>query len=510
MQAQNKKQPTTARAAAAPDSSAILVRTLLAVIATVLLLFVLQPSVVRAQEKTAPHTVVAGESLWSLALQFYGDGQKWQELARLNGLGDNGEKQLVVGQSIKVPEHKPTAPAKTATTPPPNTPRNALQRALQPSRPATSDVAPEKSSGALAAQTAGKADAAPKAAPSSAKSNAAAQGASRATAAAPRSASAGSNTSGAAAGNAAAANAAAANAAAVPVPVATPASEPVKLAEPIAASASRIWAVDLPGLRDARGAEQSTIFLGPTYNAASADSAVKAAAPSNARRERAGEYSSAPYALDAKSLTTAGAVGRRAGTAGGSFKSIDRLVLVDEAEVTLPAGTNAVPGARFVSVQTAELLANGAQVVVPTGVFQVVRADAGRVIARVVRQSGTINEGQPLIPLEGTGLANGSVAKPVVGASGAPSTSVTWVDGSLLPSLQSYLLLGVGEREGVKAGDEFALVAPRAAGNLAAESRIALVRVVRVTPFGSSAIVVKQDQPSIALGSAARLVARVP
>ncbi|MEO7359726.1 MAG: hypothetical protein ABI120_05315, partial [Gemmatimonadaceae bacterium] len=79
----------------------------------------------------------------------------------------------------------------------------------------------------------------------------------------------------------------------------------------------------------------------------------------------------------------------------------------------------------------------------------------------------------------------------------------------LLPSLQSYLVLGAGEPQGVKIGDQFALVKRFGLGPDAVEQRVAVVRVVRVTAFGSSAIVVRQEQPGIGVGSAARLIGRV-
>ena len=68
-------------------------------------------------------------------------------------------------------------------------------------------------------------------------------------------------------------------------------------------------------------------------------------------------------------------------------------------------------------------------------------------------------------------------------------------------------LLGAGEAQGVKAGDEFALVQKNAAG---ADERIALVRVVRSGALGSSAVVIGQSLPNIAAGVTARRIARVP
>lgn len=278
-----------------------------------------------------------------------------------------------------------------------------------------------------------------------------------------------------------------------------------------APGSSGLWGADLRTQRGARGRDEPTIFLTHIFDEAEADLAVQAVLPSRTPRPRFGEYASAPYVVTPASLLSAGFVGRRNG-ASGSFRSSERMVLLDEVELTLPAGANTEPGSRFVSVDASTLLKPGAQVAVPTGVLEVVRAEAGRpVIARLVQQSGRVEEGQKLVPLEGGPLAADIRAEPLARGAGAPETDVVWVaSDALLPSVQSFLVLGAGSKEGVKAGDQFDLVKRMGLGADAQEQRVATVRVVRVTELGSSAIVLRLDRPGIAIGGAARLVARVP
>jgi len=281
--------------------------------------------------------------------------------------------------------------------------------------------------------------------------------------------------------------------------------------EPVNTVVNKIWGADLASQRGARGADVSTIFQGHAYDPVETEEAVLAVLPARKARPRNSEYASAPYAVAPTTVLQAGAVGRRAGSAGASFRGIERFVLVDEAEITLPSGTPAVVGARFVSVDAEVLLKPSAQMVSPTGVFEVVKAEAGRpVVARVIQQTGRIEEGQKLLPLEGNAIGSDVALIVVPRAATAPETEVVWVAGdALLPSVQSFLMLGAGEREGVKAGDQFALVKRQGLGPDAVEQRVALVRVVRVTAFGSTAIVIRQDQPGISVGGAARLVGRV-
>jgi len=80
----------------------------------------------------------------------------------------------------------------------------------------------------------------------------------------------------------------------------------------------------------------------------------------------------------------------------------------------------------------------------------------------------------------------------------------------LLPSLQTFLVLDATQSQGVQQGDEFWLVERIGTGDDAREHRIAVVRIVRTSSFGSTGIVIHQDREGIAVGASARRVARVP
>lgn len=84
-----------------------------------------------AQEASASgnHTVVAGETLWSIAEKYYNDGYKWVDIQKANNLGTS--EQVEVGSSLIIPSISPqptemavgptTAPSPTVvpTTVPP-------------------------------------------------------------------------------------------------------------------------------------------------------------------------------------------------------------------------------------------------------------------------------------------------------------------------------------------------------------------------------------------------------
>lgn len=55
----------------------------------------------RVQPKT--YTMVAGDSLWKVAQKLLGDGSRWPEIQRLNGIADAEIRRLPIGKVLKLP-----------------------------------------------------------------------------------------------------------------------------------------------------------------------------------------------------------------------------------------------------------------------------------------------------------------------------------------------------------------------------------------------------------------------
>jgi hypothetical protein len=120
--------------------------------------------------------------------------------------------------------------------------------------------------------------------------------------------------------------------------------------------------------------------------------------------------------------------------------------------------------------------------------------------------TGVIDPAAVLLPIEGTPAPSSQRTEPVTGQD--LRGTVTWLEeGTLLPTLQSYVLLSVSEGQGVRVGDQFAVVRKPVTGP---EEQVVVLRVVRTSALGSTGIVVKQSGSDIAVGSVARRVARVP
>jgi len=478
----------------AGQAAALLYRVLVALVATAALLIVWRPRVVHAQSAqvqaaTTTHVVKPGETLWSLAARYYGDGHQWQELARRNGIATTDGAPLRVGQRLTVPTRRVASGAKAAATAAApadsSVPRVALAKAGEgtlPTPPAANRPAPAGAAagrGSLAAQTANK-------------GNAAATGAG-AKSAAPKPAQPAAQAQAQAQADTSRAN--------LTPQVGTMLGE---------RSLKRIGLVDQSTQAASRkAAEAQTIFHLDKPDAAEAERRTQAALRPNVPVLRQAEFDAAPYlAGDALLKSTGHIVARRGASAEADQTYPQRALKTDEVEVQPPAGSNWAVGARLVAFTTQTLTGSnkGRLVVVPTGLLEVRRAEGGAVaIAEVLRQSGRVEQGQQLVAASGEAAPRVKAEKlstPDV------STSVLWLDpNELLPTLSSYVVLGAGADKGLKAGDEVALYAA-AAG--ARESVMATVRVVRVDATSSTAVIVSQQGREIAVGMTARRFAKVP
>jgi LysM repeat protein len=441
---------------------------------------------------TVTHVVRPGETLWGLAARYYGDGHQWQTLARRNRIETTGPAPLQVGMKLSVPASPGVRGAKAAMVAAApadsSVPSVALARAGQASLPSSP---PARPAGSLSAQTAGKANAAvvgatPKARP-------------------------------------------AAKAARVASVTAID-TAPRLPAEPADAEASRMSfqqqragelmvtrKVQLIGLVDleAREAprkesEVQTVFHRDLPDAAEAERRTRAALRPNAPAPRQAEYDAAPFVLLQSALATAGSITKRVGSPVTTESGYpQRAIMTDQVEVRPPAGVTYSVGQRLVAVTTPTPTDKRSMIAIPAGIVEVVRVEAGKpVLAVLVRQSGRVEQGQRLLLATGSSapwLDVQKLADPDV------KTSVRWVDPSeLQPTLQSFLLLAAGSVQGVKAGDEFGLYRSGSKAQPAQESLVAMVRVVRSEATGSSAVIMRQYQSDIAVGLAARRVARAP
>jgi hypothetical protein len=278
------------------------------------------------------------------------------------------------------------------------------------------------------------------------------------------------------------------------------------LAAPAADRAVRIGLVKPTELSAARGRDNTTIFLGPApFDADTMTGTIwlngdeRFVAPAG---RRVGEFQAAPVPVEESAWKGAGRIGWRAQATGGRVAGEpQRMQPRDLVELSLPSGVEATPGTRFVAVSQGAELGHGARLAIPSGILTVEAPRNGVTVARVTRIYGVIEQGQALLPYV-------EAPSPVASEVAPLETTVRWItDAPLLPSIQAYLVLAPTE-QAVEPGDRFELVSSEASG--ASGTRVAMARVVRVTPAGATAIITHQDQPTIRVGMTARRVGRAP
>lgn len=202
----------------------------------------------------------------------------------------------------------------------------------------------------------------------------------------------------------------------------------------------------------------------------------------------------------------------------GTAVSADRgpFQLFEEILFTPPRGAAARTGERYLSYEIGPIIEGLGQLIVPTGVIEVVQSPRGDVagVAKVVRLFRPVKEPNRLIPFDPSlAIASGRPRRML--PQGAPVGRVRWiVNEPVVPSLQSYVVIDLSSRHGVRVGDEFMLFEPERKGQEGEprlpETPIALAQVVRATPYGATAIILSTEQPAIREGVRARMSAKTP
>ena len=233
---------------------------------------------------------------------------------------------------------------------------------------------------------------------------------------------------------------------------------------------------------------------------------------------RAGEYVRAPYVLQGGTK----GLGRIMKSAdldpNGDMSSTSIFQAYDKVLVTLPGAATAKAGDRFVVLSTGDALAGQGQVMVPTGVVELTQPPSGGAagVATVVQLFGEMHPDQVLVPFDTAAVGATQRPQPVEGGRWA---TITWILASpVLPTLQSYAVLDLTAADGVKPGDEFEIFRARQASanpdhpNDPADPEIAIGRAqaIKVTPYGTTALITSQVQAAINVGMVVRVSAKMP
>jgi hypothetical protein len=229
---------------------------------------------------------------------------------------------------------------------------------------------------------------------------------------------------------------------------------------------------------------------------------------------RAGEYLRSPFAGPAGGPVKPGKIVATTDTRLGTVQAIgNSLQLQQEVTVIPPAGVRAVRGDRFLVYKTGDALVGHGRVVEPVGTVKVIDPalrDGGAVLASVDAMFSTMYLGDRLMPLD-TLVAREGVFP--VAVQPDLTGKVLWMQNApLLPSIGQYLIFNAAALDGVVTGDQMTLVRERGKspkGDQLPDEVLAVAQMLRVTQFGSSAIIIWVNDAGIEPGTLGRLTAKM-
>lgn len=193
-----------------------------------------------------------------------------------------------------------------------------------------------------------------------------------------------------------------------------------------------------------------------------------------------------------------------------------RFQLNDRVLIAPPTGSVAPERELFLAYKNGPLLEEVGQVIIPTGVVEVIRppVNGEAAIARVWRMFGEVSERDRLMPYDSSGLGITAIPSPI---KNGPEGNIRWIaDEPVLPSPNyvGYIVLSL-TAEDVRAGDEVELFQPRKKaqeeGEYATpEIKVGTAQIIKATPYGSTALIKTLEQPKVeAYKTKVRVIAKM-
>ena len=250
-----------------------------------------------------------------------------------------------------------------------------------------------------------------------------------------------------------------------------------------------------------------TVFASPLSRAAAAI-AGDVVGRARAGLVRPGEVQAAPYADRDGGPRGAGRLVASVDRPGIKTSLVQlRYQLNDDLFVDLPKGSIARVGDNYMSYVLGPDLGDLGQVVIPTGILRIVTLTPGqRPLLRIVRQLGEIVLEQQLTTAPDLTVPANRALTPVVGG---PRGTVVYVhEDPVLPSIGHYVVISPNAKSGIKIGDEVTFIdsSTGISSNMEAPPVVAGIgQVVRVTPYATTVIIVRQVQPTIREGMPVRV-----
>ena len=176
-----------------------------------------------------------------------------------------------------------------------------------------------------------------------------------------------------------------------------------------------------------------------------------------------------------------------------------------------PKGASYQVGDSLLLVQMGREMDNYGDIVLPSGIAQVIDTAAGKYLANVIAVYGPIRGGQRVLPLEKFGEQGSAKATPV--ADGVRARLLGGSGRQDLKAPQMVVFLDKGRTDGVSPGDLFEIrrqPGRLSDGSIRIDEVMATLQVVHVRERTATARLLNVMSPDIAPGNEARQVAKLP
>ena len=228
---------------------------------------------------------------------------------------------------------------------------------------------------------------------------------------------------------------------------------------------------------------------------------------------RAGDYLRAPFMTAAAGIAQPGSVDATTSVNVVGIELSDRPIQLNERiYVHLPKGTPGERDQRFLTFRYGPDIAGEGKVVVPTGVVRLNgAATGGRAEAVLLTKFEDVYAGHGLVPLDTISDRPGIFPTRV--EFGARTKLVYIYLEPVLPSIGHHVIFAAGATAGLVPGDQITVQR-----DMGVDSRgvplppedIAVAQVTRVTPQGTSAVLINVTDGGLLKGQAARVTAKMP
>lgn len=239
--------------------------------------------------------------------------------------------------------------------------------------------------------------------------------------------------------------------------------------------------------------------------------ALRTAAEEAYHRLRPGEYHSSIWLTEGAELSAGRMLGAVTPPQIGYIREGSPAPLYGRVGVAAPDGGSYAIGDTLLVFQRDIGVRGFGDLVVPTGLVRVTDRSDQQHLAEVIAVYGAIRYGQEVIPA--AGFDPGPKAAPVPVTDSLQGAVLGTQQTRLLTEPMSRLLINVGREQGVAPGDVFQLMrvpGPRPSAAFSEADLMAEGQVVRVGARSATLLLTRILSPSIAAGSIARRVGRLP